>query len=68
VPVAPTTTTGRQEINVSLDHIRPKATNPSLALDPANLRFVSGWDNWLLARLEDRLRQIDSDTGIPPQP
>ena len=45
------TRTLEQELRISLDHIAAKASNPERALDPENLRFVTQWDNWLLAQI-----------------
>jgi hypothetical protein len=49
-----------REFILSLDHIAPKAQgeNWRMALDPENLRFVSFWDNWLLAQIERRLAAL----------
>jgi hypothetical protein len=68
VAESPTSTSARQELNLTLDHIEPKAGNPALALDPSNLRFLSGWDNWLLYQLEGRLREIDEMIASTPRP
>jgi hypothetical protein len=43
----------RKEFAIELDHILPKATgeNWTRALDADKLRFITGWDNWLLDQI-----------------
>lgn len=49
-----------REFLISLDHIAAKATgdNWRRGLDADNLRFVTFWDNWLMAQIERGLAGI----------
>jgi hypothetical protein len=49
-----------KEFSISLDHILEKAQgdNWKKALDADNLRFVTFWDNWLLAQINRVFRRV----------